>query len=205
MAKSAPKPNAVGTITATVTLGNRFEYAFVLNDGVADVVDANWDFGDGVTETAVGTSVVHTYADAGSYGVSAESADLVTTGSISVDIADDSVGTIIVSSDKFDFTFTLAAASDADWDFGDGGSGTGETVTHTYTDAGTYSVTAVGNNGAVTASTSVYVSEPINVDGIYTAPGGVIYTVSDASLATNYPDAPVGAVFKGTKSGHSSH
>ncbi|MDP2622425.1 MAG: PKD domain-containing protein [Actinomycetota bacterium] len=123
-----------------------------------------WDFGDGSTGT--GNPVAHTYAQAGTYSVTATCS---VSFSIPVEVATTTgalpggpilavitptlasviflaqapeVPTVTFTTSGLTATFTATGVEDScTWDFGDGATGSGNPVSHTYADAGSYTTT----------------------------------------------------------------
>jgi probable HAF family extracellular repeat protein len=127
-------------------------------DGDA-AVNHRWDFGDGTT--AVGPTVSHTYAEAGSYTVTllvsdgkldSASATTVVTVLNQTPIANAGGPYSGVKNAAIRFDGTASTDADGDpltytWNFGDGTTGSGTNPMHTYAASGTYTVTLTVNDG----------------------------------------------------------
>jgi len=144
------------------------------SDTDGTIVSYSWDFGD--ENTATGETTTHSYASAGTYGVTLTVADnddltgtatkeitVKTTGPIEIDdeppVANAGSDMTVKAGSKV--TFSAAGSSDNvgidsyEWNFGDGNTGTGVTTSHTYGTEGNYIVTlavtdAAGNSNTVT-------------------------------------------------------
>ncbi len=144
------------------------------SDPDGSIVSYDWDFGDG--NTGAGMTATHSYASAGTYGVTLTVADnddltdtatktitVKTTGPIEIDdeppVAN--AGNDMTTKAGSKVTFSAAGSSDNvgieiyEWNFGDGNTGTGITTSHTYETEGSYTVTlavtdAAGNSNTVT-------------------------------------------------------
>ncbi len=135
-----------------------------------------WTFGDGATSIAAAPS--HTYALAGTYGVTLTVTDDqgltgTTSGSVTVTQPPDQPPVASFTATPTDLTvaFDSSGSSDPDgritgyaWTFGDGATSTAASPSHTYPASGTYTATlTVTDDRAVSASTSrsVTVSAPL--------------------------------------------
>lgn len=125
-------------------------------DGV--IIQYQWDFGDGTTDT--GVHVTHTYTDIGLYTVTLTITDDLGGTDTDVTIAR-IVGAALIAhaggpyhsyknqTIVFNGSKSFSAIGNItsyEWDFGDGTSGTGETQTHCYEHVGTYRVTLLVTN-----------------------------------------------------------
>ncbi|HET9728778.1 MAG TPA: PKD domain-containing protein [Acidimicrobiia bacterium] len=139
------------------------------SDPDGSIASYAWNLGDGATAT--GSSVIHSYAHAGSYTVTLTVTD--NKGATASDIA---VATITnrppianagpdqTALSLVSLSFNGSSSSDLDgtiasyaWNFGDGTTATGVSVSHSYAQAGSYVVTltVTDNNGATAADTAV--------------------------------------------------
>ena len=125
-------------------------------DSTPDIVNWNWDFGDGNNANGANATVGNVYQAAGSYTVSLIVTDtlgcedtLVRPQYINIDppTADFNANQLIgcpgltpTFTDIGTSTYPIVAW---DWDFGDGTTGTGNPATHTYTTPGLYTVTLI--------------------------------------------------------------
>ena len=170
-AQATPNPVAAGanvnfSVTATDPSGGDLTY--------------NWFFGDNTSAT--GSTVVHSYATAGSYNAAvrvgnAQGGRVYSTVTVTVTAA--AADTPVITSPAqatpnpadtgADVTFSVAATDPAGnalnyiWYFGDGTSGTGSSAVHSYATAGSYTATVrVGNDqgGRVYSSVTVIVNDP---------------------------------------------
>ena len=131
-----------------------------------------WDFGDGTTSTEQHPS--HTYANAGSYGVSITVTTDVGTASeskadyITVNVLPEAAFSASPTSGiaPLEVAFTDASTPGSSpitawvWDFGDGTTSTEQHPAHTYTEAGTYdvSLTVSSAAGSATETRTQYVA-----------------------------------------------
>ncbi len=118
----------------------------------ADTHTVAWDFGDGATGS--GSSTSHTWADDGTYTVTATVTDDdggsdMDSGSIRIANVDPSIDSVTLpggGDEGETLSFSVTASDPGDdtlsyaWDFGDGDAGSGRSVTHAYADNGTYAV-----------------------------------------------------------------
>jgi len=136
------------------------EVAFVATDSCIPPVVCAWS-GDGGL-VGVGREIGHTYATAGSYGVTLTVDDpgdttpaVVFEDTVAVTEANgDPVAAFDSSTSELAATFDASDSSDPDgdslsyaWDFGDGTAGDTARVGHTYSAAGTYTVTLTVGDG----------------------------------------------------------
>ena len=141
------------------------------SDPDGDIVQYDWDFGDGSTAIDGGPTPVNNYAAGGKYIVrltvtddSGETDMDVTTATVGIgnlppqaDAGDSVTGTF---GRAIAITFDGSGSSDPDgnivsyaWEFGDGNTGNGPNPTHRYADAGKYLVTlTVTDNDGATSS-----------------------------------------------------
>ncbi len=188
--------------------------------GAREIVQYDWDFGDGHTRS--GKTVSHTYTVPGDYKVgllvldtngqlARTSAHITVVGSNSAPTA---VFTTSFSSDfapKF-VEFDASASTDAggqivkySWNFGDGASATGRKVTHEYASMGVYSqyaatLTVTDDMGATDkAVEQVFVSQP---DLRPVARFEVAATTGSAPLTVRF-DASEATVSNGYLTGYS--
>jgi len=137
-----------------------------------------WDFGDGGTSSTKSPS--HTYSKAGTYTVTLNVSDGVSSDSeVKINYITVEEKTVVpvvvtanftsnVTSGKVPLTVKFTDSSSGGptswkWDFGDGKSSTSQNPVHTYSTAGTYSVTLIAANGTV--SDDITKSNYITVDG----------------------------------------
>jgi PKD repeat protein len=143
--------------------------------GIGQIVQYEWNFGDGTTGT--GAKVVHTYTKAGPYiitltvtnsdGLTARARQIIqieqlsptavisgpTTGAVDQPIAFDGSGSSANGGQIVKY----------EWNFGDGSTGNGAHVTHAYTKAGSYTVslTVTDSDGATaTAEHTIQIEQP---------------------------------------------
>ena len=178
-------------------------------DADGSVVAWTWAFGDG--GTGGGATASHTYAAAGSYGVTLtvkDDAGATTslTKQVTVAAAANQAPTAGFTASCTNLACTLDGSSSSDpdgtvasysWAFGDGGSATGVSPAHTYAAAGTYSVvlTVTDDTGAtgsltravtVTAAASTLASDAftrIVASGLGTADAGGPWATSGSRAA----------------------
>ncbi len=116
-----------------------------------NIVNWDWDLGDGTTYTGIQNPPTHVYNPAGAYTI-----DLIVTTdhgctdniSVVLDIYEKPVADIITADNCVDLqanftdnsTVTGAAIADWEWDFGDGNTATAQNPSHQYGAAGTYTV-----------------------------------------------------------------
>ncbi|OIR12954.1 MAG: hypothetical protein BEU05_00020 [Marine Group III euryarchaeote CG-Bathy2] len=163
VANVAPTLSVTGPASGSEAQSRSFEAD--TSDVEADTISVAWDFGDG--ETASGEDVTHTWADDGTYTITATASDEdggETTETFDITIANraptlelsasstsgdegDSFAFSAVTSDVTDDTVSVA------WDFGDGQTASGLAVTHTFTDDGTFVVEVIASDedGGVTS------------------------------------------------------
>jgi PKD repeat protein len=143
------------------------------SDPDGDIVQYDWDFGDGSTAIDGGPTPVNNYAAGGKYIVrltvtddSGETDMDVTTATVGIgnlppqaDAGDSVSGKV-----RRDITFDGADSSDPDgnivsyaWEFGDGNTGNGPNPTHRYADAGKYlaTLTVTDNDGATSSDATL--------------------------------------------------
>jgi PKD repeat protein len=164
---NVPPVASFGWSPGTQVIGEPVEFdASDSSDPDGTIQTYFWDFGDG--STGSGVSASHSYASAGTYGITLT----VTDNESATDTAIDEI-LIASSHDEVDNTppvanagkdmtvksgsklfFSAAGSSDNVgiisyvWDFGDGTTGTGETPSHTYDTAGTYTVSLTVEDAA---------------------------------------------------------
>ena len=140
--------------------------------GASPITAWAWDFGDGATSTEQHPS--HTYANAGSYGVSITVTTDVGTASeskadyITVNVLPEAAfsASPTIGIAPLEVAFTDASTPGSSpitawvWDFGDGGSSTEQNPAHTYSEAGTYdiSLTVSSAAGSATETRTQYVA-----------------------------------------------
>ncbi|MFP3953129.1 MAG: PKD domain-containing protein [Candidatus Acetothermia bacterium] len=154
------------------------------NDPDGSIVGYSWHFGDG--SEGNGTTIEHTYNEAGDYTVDLIIADDggksdSTTSTIEVSSGnnpsnDSPTASFTANSTSgeapLEVSFDASRSSDPDgsiesydWDFDDGSTGSGETGTYTYDSEGDYTVelTVTDNDGATDSTTeTINVSAPAN-------------------------------------------
>jgi PKD repeat protein len=168
-------------------------------DSDGSIAACSWDFGDGAGSAA--ESPTHTYAAAGTYGVTltvTDDAGATDSRTQTVTVTEPVPNTppsagFTVSCSDLSCSFT-DASGDSDgsiaayaWSFGDGTGSAAKSPTHTYAGAGTYSVTltVTDDAGATDASSrSVTVTEPV-----INTPPSADFTVSCADLSCSFTDA----------------
>ncbi|MFC2106903.1 PKD domain-containing protein [Bacteroidota bacterium] len=130
----------------TSCVGEMISFA---GNGTTDIVDWQWDFGDG--NTGNGQNITHTYTSGGNYtialyytnsnGCMDTATHLRTVIDLNIDfsmVLSPSCENSIVS---FNGTSNVPATFTSwNWDFGDGNSGIGHDVTHTFAVADTYNI-----------------------------------------------------------------
>jgi len=154
---------------------------FDASSSTGNIIKYEWMFGDGAAGS--GSSLIHTFAAAGSYDVTLKvTDDLGATDqeTITVTVTSPAMSntppTAVISSSAavgnvpLQVQFDGSSSTDSDgtvisyqWDLGDGGTATGAQVTHTYNSAGTFTAKlTVTDDGGLTNSvtTPVLVSEP---------------------------------------------
>jgi PKD repeat protein len=139
------------------------------SDPDGDIVQYDWDFGDGSTAIDGGPTPVNNYAAGGKYIVRLTVTDDSGETDVDVTTATVGIGNLPPQADagdsvsgkvRRDITFDGAGSSDPDgnivsyaWEFGDGNTGNGPNPTHRYADAGKYLVTlTVTDNDGATSS-----------------------------------------------------
>lgn len=160
------QPNAcIKTDTVVVPLGDAITFENCSQKGKY----FEWDLGDG-TQVSYGNavSVVHTYAEEGSYRVNlcafSRKQDKSSCTSINVEVvnvpfAEFSVDSLsCVNPCPVQFTNTSDFADEYLWEFGDGTTSTEENPSHTYTDAELYTVTLTASNAYYSAQATEQIS-----------------------------------------------
>ncbi len=179
-------PNAVATFDAGGS-----------NDPVGTVTDYSWNFGDGASQDAGGsTSVTHGYSQRGSYTVALTVTNsygqiATTTRAVTVDNAPTATftpsATVADTGAAVGFNGASAAAmtggsiADYSWSFGDGitqDTGTTATAAHTYAAPGTYTVSLTTTDDLGMTATA---SEQVTIQAPPTPP---------AQTPTTTPSAP---------------
>ncbi|GAX59706.1 hypothetical protein SCALIN_C04_0194 [Candidatus Scalindua japonica] len=149
-----------------------------------EVLEYEWDFGDGTT--ANGVSTTHVYAQGGTYKAMLTVDDMQNTSCSTniekVFVTVNSSPTAALIADNLAITgdeiaFDASGSSDPEgdnlsysWDFGDGTTGNGSNVSHVYTQGGTYpvKVTVSDNKGTVCsddiATTNITINTPPSAD-----------------------------------------
>lgn len=195
-----PNQPPTATVGSTCT-GLRCTLTATASDPDGTVDGISWDLGGG--QTASGPSVTHTFAQPGTYSVSAtvtddDGASTIATRAVTVADADPTAtftascqqGTCAVDADgSADADGTIASY---DWAFGDGEAATGATAVHTYDTSGDYTITLTvtdnrGRTGTATRPVSVTVpaagGEFVGVEG----------TTSSGTASTHRATVPAGA------------
>ena len=138
-----------------------------------NILQWNWDFGDG--NTATGQNVTHTFAAAGTYQVSLSvyndnsCRDTVTqqVTIFELPVCDFTISPNDTSCVNELITFNGTGTADIiawDWDFDDGSIASGQVVTHTYAGPGTYNIMLVVTNADGCQDTAIHqrvVVEPV--------------------------------------------
>ncbi|WP_345432833.1 PKD domain-containing protein, partial [Modestobacter marinus] len=177
VAPTAAFTSAVDGLSATLDASGS-------SDRDGQVLSWSWTLGDGATAT--GTTVSHTYAEAGTYpvtltvtdddGATAQQSSSVTVTAPPVNTAPQaafasSVADLVASFDGSASADTDGSVVDWAWEFGDGSTGSGATVSHGYAEAGTYPVTlTVTDEDGATAS----VQQPVTVIAPVEVPEGPV-------------------------------
>lgn len=205
----------VASFTATPTSGTApltvAVDASASTDPDGTIVDFDWNFGDGTTDS--GATASHVYATAGSFVITLTVTDdggaqngatqTITVGANQAPTAVAS-GSNTTGKAPLTVSFTGSDSVDADgtivshsWSFGDGGSSSDADTTHTYTAPGTYTatLTVTDNGGATdTATVSVQVNAnqaPVAVANSNVTAGQAPLTVNFSSAGSNDPDGTI--------------
>ncbi|UZN04309.1 PKD domain-containing protein [Cellulomonas sp. S1-8] len=171
------------------------------SDPDGEIVDWQWDLGDGTALT--GPTVVHTYDGPGAYLVTLTVTDddgqvASATRSVMVTLADPVAG-FTVTTARLAAAFDAAGSSDPDgalvswdWDFGDGTTATGPTAEREFTAAGTYTVTlTVTDDDGRTGTTAQDVTVALAAPEASFALTSALRTVQVDGSASGDPDGTV--------------
>ncbi|MCP4357425.1 MAG: PKD domain-containing protein [Chloroflexi bacterium] len=155
-------PQAGFTSTTPDALGEATTFG---NNSSGDALNFTWDFGDGITSTAV--SPTHTYAITGSFMVTLTAANAIGSDNYTdtVEILVEPQAAFTTSSPTTIGSATVFTNSSSGdnltylWAFGDGITSTAVSPTHTYAITGTFTVTLTASNnvGSDSATTAVQV------------------------------------------------
>lgn len=159
--QQAPSAPAITVVQSAPAAGDSVAFSATSSDPAGLSLTYSWSFGDN-TATVSGQSVNHTFANAGTYTVTAtatNTANLSKSSTKSVIVAAKEVlstPTISASSTTANvgqtITFNGSATDSTNaaltyaWNFGDNTTGSGASVSHSYSAAGNYTVTLTVNS-----------------------------------------------------------
>ncbi len=144
--------------TESVIAGQAATFTAMLNPGISEPVETQWEFGDGASAT--GTTATHTYGAGGVFTATFTATNAAGTASVDCVVTVLSPAELVtVTADKLtvsicDADQAIAFSGNArgdmpisySWDFGDGTTSDAESPSHTFGETGTYEVTLTVRN-----------------------------------------------------------